>query len=474
MEKQKKEKPGLLQAIQNKAIRKHVASILKTDTSALKEFEDAYKKTSLEFQTDNLFQINAKQAAEVHEGALICDNELLDTVINKIVNSLIMQTSYWKCENGKVISVEGQDAPEQYKVTREELSSLPENIRPDLTGELTRVDFKIPSSEILITQWDAWKKTGNIMYYHMFRQGLDLLDIDPVTYQMIDMNPNSCGYWLPKIVQPVYKQSFFKIPDTTIIKVPLTLLQLTKIEYSTFSKTTMEILNAYCRKIFQLNEQNDYFIRTGVCSSKYDFRNAHVHGAKEVRELGEYLMFIHFQANMRAGYNIDMKTGNTISNYGSGTTTEWVVREFIPDGEDNLKIYHGLPLRTEYRVFVDFDTDQVIGIHPYWDGELMKSHFDMYDDPDSTHDYITFTANEVRMISRYNKHRNMIVNKIEQIAGAIDLPGQWSVDIMQNGDDFYIIDLARAQESVYYDCIPEEKRKTLVQNWMPEIELQKK
>ena len=39
--------------------------------------------------------------------------------------------------------------------------------------------------------------------------------------------------------------------------------------------------------------------------------------------------------------------------YGVSTTNEWVVREFIPDKEGNPCIYHGLPLHTEYRVFVD-------------------------------------------------------------------------------------------------------------------------
>lgn len=47
--------------------------------------------------------------------------------------------------------------------------------------------------------------------------------------------------------------------------------------------------------------------------------------------------------------------------YGVSTTNEWVVREFIPDKEGNPCIYKGLPLHTEYRVFVDCDTDEVLG-----------------------------------------------------------------------------------------------------------------
>ena len=43
-------------------------------------------------------------------------------------------------------------------------------------------------------------------------------------------------------------------------------------------------------------EDKEYFIKTGTYSSKFDFRNARVSGPKEVRELGEYLLFIHFHA----------------------------------------------------------------------------------------------------------------------------------------------------------------------------------
>ena len=40
---------------------------------------------------------------------------------------------------------------------------------------------------------------------------------------------------------------------------------------------------------FGVNVDEQYFIKTGTYSSKYDFRNAVVKGAEEVRELGEYL-----------------------------------------------------------------------------------------------------------------------------------------------------------------------------------------
>lgn len=54
----------------------------------------------------------------------------------------------------------------------------------------------------------------------------------------------------------------------------------------------------------------------------------------------------------------------------------------------------------------------------------------------------------------------------------VDLPGQWSLDIMQNGDDFWLIDMALAANSAFSDkmpirfTIPEE-------NWIPKLNLKK-
>ena len=113
------------------------------------------------------------------------------------------------------------------------------------------------------------------------------------------MNPNSIGFWLPELVEAAKCQNFFKISKTTVIKVPITLLQLTRIDYQNLTPATIKILDEYCMKAFDLDINEEYFIKTGTYSSKFDFRNAYVKGEKEVRELGEYLMFIHFNIFLR-------------------------------------------------------------------------------------------------------------------------------------------------------------------------------
>ena len=39
------------------------------------------------------------------------------------------------------------------------------------------------------------------------------------------------------------------------------------------------------------------------------------------------------------------------------------------------------------------------------------------------------------------------------------MKGQWSIDIMQNGSDYWLIDMARASESALSECVPKEKLK---------------
>ena len=53
------------------------------------------------------------------------------------------------------------------------------------------------------------------------------------------------GNWLPQLVEACKGQDFFRIPATTIAKVPLTLLQLTRQEYMGLHGKRRHILLAY-------------------------------------------------------------------------------------------------------------------------------------------------------------------------------------------------------------------------------------
>lgn len=452
-----------------------IALLLKTNPETLLAFENAYQKAEFENGvSDNLFKINSKQISAIRKEEL-ADIPIDETIVRKIVNELIAQTqvfSYNRNDNTIFINDYTYMLPDEEHVTKEEITALPTEMQPDLTGNMMKRDIP-DSGRNLASTWSRYlsekdpRKKSQL--YHHFRQGLDILDVDNLTYAMINTNPNSMGNWLPYIIEPVINGDFFKIPSTKIVKLPITLLQLTRQDYMQLSKTTMKIVNEYCKTVFELNETENYFVKTGTYSSKFDFRNAYITGPKEIAELGEYLLFNHWSALQMAHYDLTGRKQPVI--YGVSTTTEWVVREFIPDTENNLTIYHGLPLRTEYRAFVDFDKNTILTIHPYWDPNVMEKNFakKINTDIDAKHDYMTYLANKDILMQRYNDNEPIVKKHLLDILPNINLHGQWSIDIMQNGTDFYIIDMALAENSAFYETVPKELRLPSKENWLPTI-----
>lgn len=452
-----------------------IAEFLRISPEALTAFEDAYTKNALEQPPDNFFAINSRQAAQdnhCNHDTSVPNNvstEEIEALQHRIVSELLAQTKVYVFD-GKLVKTRSfpKLSSGTKPVQNEEIAALPAELQPQLSGNLMKVDFADKSYPHLLWLYErsinAKTQTQRMDAYHHFRQGLDILDLDPITYEIIGTNPNSMGHWLPELVNACMGQDFFKIPATTIAKVPMTLLQLTRQEYGELTPTTLNIVDQWAHEAFGLNDEKEYFIKTGTYSSKFDFRNAHVHGAKEVRELGEYLLFIHFQALQMASPLC------TPCIYGVSTTNEWVVREFIPDKENNPCIYKGLPLHTEYRVFVDCNWEEVIGISPYWEPNTMKSRFGHSadsDDPHNVHDYVIYKAHEDTLMNRYHENKDAVVAHIKSILPRLNLQGQWSIDIMQNGDDFWIIDMALAENSAFYDCVPEHLRKPSREDWIP-------
>ena len=452
-----------------------IAELLKVSPETLAKFEESYQAYTLNEEPDDLYQQNSRQAAEqnhaidVNTAPVSADTSELE---RRIVDELLSQTSVYIFD-GNLGTVQNFKAlPDGTKpVALQEITSLPPAMQPQLTGALMKRDISEDSGPMLLYQYKEYLDNPNSergrTAYNMFRQGLDILDLDALTYEIIGTNPNSMGHWLPQLVEAYRGKHFFKIPATTIAKVPLTLLQLTRQEYGGLTPTTLSIVDIWAHKAFQLNDDKEYFIKTGTYSSKFDFRNAHVKGAKEVRELGEYLLYIHFQALQMASYL------SSPCIYGVSTTNEWVVREWIEDKENNPCIYKGLPLHTEYRIFIDCDQRKVIGCTPYWEPQTMKQRFGHGNDansPHQIHDYIIYRAHEDTLMRRYQDNIEKLIAEVENLLPDLHLHGQWSLDIMQNGDDFWLIDMALAETSAFYQmCVPKSIRMPTPENWLPQL-----
>ena len=541
-----------------------ICEALKIDKKVLDQLNSAYEDASIDEYTDSGKRKKQKKNAQVIDG-----NPDIELLKSRIVEELVSRTQVWSYDKDNHST--GLVIPEtslSSRVSGEELTNIDTSIRPQLTGYLMQVDVVGQSGPSLLDSYSRYITESDPVrskhFYNMFRQGLDLLDLDPIVYTLLNQNKNSMGYWLPQIIDSVDQEGFFKVPQTKIIKVPMPLLQLTRLEYSSLNRTTLDIVNEYCKRVFDLDVNKKYFIKTGTYCSKFDFRNALVQGESEVNTLGEYLLFVHSQALESAHY--DIKNGKRPIIYGKSTTNEWVVREFIEDKEDNLTIYHGLPLHTEYRVFVDFDTKKVLGVHSYWDKDLLEKTFsdrvkkgnelyeqyifmlnkemiryvecvnkdisslglsklevkDNYsfeeihvivskiselvlkyldanpkaknikklqnilafgenminnmntiftirqDVVDCTHDLLTYRGNSEALYNRYLENKDNVCKHIETMIQNVDLNGHWSIDVMQNGEDFYLIDMQGAEHSIYYrDVVPEELRQKDDEEWIP-------
>lgn len=430
-----------------------VAELLKVSPDALQAFEESYWEVQKQADSTNtnFFKQNSRMVKEHNLSPYLSPEATV--LAATIVEELLVKYGYKKPDTDLT------PAP----VTVQVIETLPDELKPQFTAHLLKKEIAEDSYIHALDYYQKFINTGKQDFYMRFLQGLDILDLDPIMYEILGCNQNAMGHWFPQLKTAVEQQEFFKVPETKIIKVPLPILQLTRLPYESLTPTTLKIVDDFCMEAFNLDVTKDYFIKTGTYSSKFDFRNAVVRGEQEVRELGEYLLYIHHQANQMASMF------NNVSIPGVSTTNEWVVREYIPDKEDNPCIYKGMPLHTEYRFFIDFDTNEILGVSPYWREDVMKKNLGESDEPDKVHDYIIYTAYEDELYKRYDENIDMLTKKVQNFIPTVDLKGQWSLDVMQNGSDFWLIDMALANQSALTDVVPPHKLKKQMINWLPTL-----
>lgn len=449
------------------------AAMLSTTPGLLREFERSYHANVLDRKNAPTGPLgpDARSVIESRSGHDLSDAVLaLDA---RIVRELLADTSIIRYDGERLTAAPSlAPVPESY-VTESDVDVLEPGERPQLAGELIHRQIDAVNYPLLL---DMWRRATDPKRsarrrreaYGMFRTGLDLLDLDPVMYRMLDLNPAGMGHWLPALAKANEGKTFFRIPKTTIAKVPMTLLQLSRVEYESLTAATLDVVDRWAQAAFGLNPDGEYFIKTGTFSSKYDYRNAHVTGPHEVAQIGEYLLYIQSQAVEMAG------PLNEPAMYGVSTTNEFVVREYVPDRLDLPTIYMGLPLRCEYRCFIDCDTKELLGIHPYWDPKVMNHRFRDWpdsDNPHMRHDAVTYKLREPSLMREYEATKDLVAAHIGELLPGLELAGQWSLDVMKDDDDYWLIDMAPAERSTYYEqTVPKAQRRPMVENWIPELE----
>lgn len=429
-----------------------MARIAGTSPEALEAFERAYACV----ETDD----GRAGAMEGHGGTLSGEAA---RVVGRAVDELVGDTPTWSWD-GHDVHVTDPVPVADGRLAPEDVMALAPGERPQATGDLMVRDIDQDAGPHLLWLLDRWARTGSRDCLHLLRQGLDVLDVDAVAYAMIARNPNSMGHWLPALVEAT-RGSGLVVPPTVVAELPLPLLQLTRLDWGRLTQATLTVVCGWATRAFGLGQGRDRFVKTGTWSSKFDFRNAHVPAADE-GELGEYLLAMHQQAlQMAAPTSVPVI-------YGASTTNEWVCRDFVPAPAGTPEIYHGLPLRPEFRAFVDCDEGRVLGVAEYWDARVMRRRFAERRNVDDDHDAVTYRVAEPALHAAFEANRERVADAVADVAPRLALPGQWSLDVMldEATDTLVACDMALAQDSAYYtDVVPRRLRRPTPEDWSPRL-----
>lgn len=263
----------------------------------------------------------------------------------------------------------------------------------------------------------------------------------------------------------VYSSLIKTIPSYVLDATPLLVLNsYNSNEFSEKEKTDLN--NEILKSLPDYFKDKPLFLRNGTFSNKFDFSTP---------SMGMSRDFVDSFSNIS-------HIGLT---FGAGFPSEIVVREFIDDVENNPTIYSGMPLRTEFRFFYDFDTGEVLGVSNYWNREVMienllskvvgskfmkdvnieeinvllkgieeiksKNQLQGYQ-LESLNDLKSYLSVVDKIESEYEIFKHVIKDELERVLiHNSELKGKWSVDIMKNGEDFFFIDMALMERSALLD-----------------------
>lgn len=245
-------------------------------------------------------------------------------------------------------------------------------------------------------------------------------------YNREEKDQNNFSFWFNKIICP-------KKPKTLIIRVPPTVAECFG-EYTFLNDKTIRnwVRDSVIPQI-QIVFPNRYkvFIKNSRFSNKFEFNESCLCTTHE-QDLVEHIKLINYRSLECDALGF----------------TELIVREYIGFDETKIPtIYHGMPLRPEYRVFVDFDINKIIHIHDYWDFEYVSKG--LY----SLTDKIVFKKWSKTYKKQWESHFDELKNFIKVNITNDGLTGVWSLDFLWSDGEFWFIDAARAEQSAYRENI---------------------
>lgn len=237
-------------------------------------------------------------------------------------------------------------------------------------------------------------------------------------YERNKKNKNNYSYWYEKV-----KDCGIDIAKSYIYKIPYD-------QYKNLindSESGRNLFEKYVKEEIKTLPNTIYNIKNGTFSNKFDFKTC----ISSKEELPDKLYKINYQSAL----------------FEAGGYTEFIIRELINYDYKNIPtIYNGMPLRTEIRVFYNFDTRKVLYSVNYWNFDYCYKN--IYDITDK----IVFVHEKERLENEFIKRKEEVEKLVEKHMQGVDLSGNWSIDILYDelNDKYYLIDMAIAEQSAYW------------------------
>lgn len=245
-------------------------------------------------------------------------------------------------------------------------------------------------------------------------------------------NPNNFSFWFKEVLNGIGPKRFnkdFIIPFSVVIECPEKLLGRFTCEVPGDYE---EIINWIVKDVYPVvNDkfpEGQCFVKNGCFSNKFNFNASCFLQEISVIEIFKKLREISCEAMM-------LETGGNL---------EFVFRRFIEANDPYGHIYNGMPVRPETRVFYDFETKKVLYSVNYWDWDYCSQYW-------NDEDFAVMEKCKDKLNRFFELTKTALEEKVAKNFKYVKLAGQWSIDFMWEYGKWYMIDMAIAQRSAYWD-----------------------